>query len=423
MRVMFAMWPAPAHLYPALPVAWALQGAGHEVCVVSAHDLAPVVVEAGLTAVPLGDPASMPSLDLETVVTYALDDDARERLMDALVRGEEDREPATMFSTYVMTSMRMFHTAGATARDWLPGVDGLVEFARDWRPDLVLWDSVWPGAAVAARACGAAHARQLWGPDYCGWALERLGLGAGNPLAEMMRPLAARYGQEVDEELLRGQWTVDPTPAELRIPGESRTVSVRRVPYTGIGVFPDWLRRRPERPRVALSLGVSARKIGGPESMISQILDVVGELDIDVVATLNEEQLAGRRVPDNVRTVDFVPLNQLLPSCSAVIHHGGGGTLTAAVAHKVPQLIVREGMESAAYAGYLERYGAGLTVDHREQSVAEMRKALLRVLEDPDIAAGTERLHAAWLAMPSPNDIVPSLEKLTALHRARGAGS
>ncbi|MFI5807668.1 nucleotide disphospho-sugar-binding domain-containing protein [Streptomyces sp. NPDC051561] len=422
MRVMFTMWPAPAHFYPALPLAWALQGAGHEVCVASAHDLAETVTGAGLTAVPLGDASSTPSLELETVISYALDGPAREELEAALVREEADREPMTMFSTYVMTSMRMFHTPGGArtpgaAPDRLPGVDGLVEFARDWQPDLVLWDSVWPGAAVAARAVGAAHARQLWGPDYCGWATERLGTGAANPLAEMMRPLAARYGQEVDDELLRGQWTVDPTPPELRLAVKGRTVSVRRVPYTGVGVFPDWLHPKPRRPRVALSLGVSARKIGGPESMIEHILEVVSGLDIEVIATLDEEQLAGRRVPDNVRTVDFVPLNQLLPTCDAVIHHGGGGTLTAALAHKVPQLIVMEGMEASAYSAHLASYGAGLTVDHRSQSVPEIRKALLRVLEEPSFREGTERLHASWLAMPSPNDVVPSLEKLTALHR------
>jgi len=36
-------------------------------------------------------------------------------------------------------------------------------------------------------------------------------------------------------------------------------------------------------------------------------------------------------VPGNVRLVEFVPLNALLPTCSAVIHHGGPQTVAAAL--------------------------------------------------------------------------------------------
>jgi glycosyltransferase (activator-dependent family) len=421
MRVLLTMWPAPAHLYPMMPLAWALQGAGHEVCVASAHNLAPAITAAGCTAVSLGTPDTTPDLDLPTVFKYALDEQTRNGILAALTDEPADEWPAIMFSTYVMTSMRMFHTP----KDQQPtvpmaGVEDLVDFARRWEPDLVLWDPVWPSSAIAAKVCGAAHARQIWGPDYCGWATEKLGRLAAsptgappNPLAEMMRPIAERYGVEVDDELLMGQWTVDPTPPELRLPTGRLVVPVRRVPCTGTGVVPPWLYPVPSRPRVALSQGMSARKIGGQESNTAALLEAVGGLDIEVVATLDEVQLAGQKVPENVRTVEFVPLNQLLPTCAAVIHHGGGGTLTAAIAHKVPQLIETEGMESAAYARYLTSYRGGLSMNHREHSVAELRDGLSRVIEDPGFRAGTEALHARWLAMPSPNDVVPALEKLT----------
>ncbi|GGU72074.1 nucleotide disphospho-sugar-binding domain-containing protein [Lentzea flava] len=413
MRVMFAVWPAASHLYPAIPLAWALQGAGHEVCFASSHDLADTITAAGLNAVGLGDPDTMPSLDYETVQRFTLDDEDRDRVIDAFADDPAEREAATMFATFLMTSMRMFHHGPGR----LPGVDDLVDFAVAWKPDLVLWDMLWPAAAIAARVSGAAHARQLWGPDYCGWAVENLPRDA-NPLVEMMRPLAQRHGVELDDDLLLGQWTIDPTPEELRIPTATRVVPVRRIPYTGVQTLPESLYGRPEKPRVALTLGMSHRNIGGPEAAIATMLEMVGGLDIEVVATLNAEQLAGQTVPPNVSTVDFVPLGQLLPTCSAIIHHGGGGTLTTAVAHKVPQLIDSGGFESFTYSRYALDNGAGLTIDQDEQTVDEMRKRLMQVIEDPAFAAGTERLHASWLAMPSPNDIVPVLEGLTAAHRA-----
>ncbi|MDT0444588.1 hypothetical protein [Streptomyces johnsoniae] len=60
MRVMIATFPSTSHLYPVIPLAWALQSAGHEVCVVGhpgmgSDDMAATVTGAGLIAVPVGD--------------------------------------------------------------------------------------------------------------------------------------------------------------------------------------------------------------------------------------------------------------------------------------------------------------------------------------------------------------------------------
>ncbi|MFB7941149.1 activator-dependent family glycosyltransferase [Streptomyces sp. NPDC056049] len=431
MRVLITLWPNPSHLYADIPVAWALQGAGHEVRVASHPDLAEAVTAAGLNAVALGDGGTMPALNLETYAGAALDEDVRGRLKEALgieaAEGQAAEQAWEVYSTYHLIATNIFHPLGASPADPSPGADALVAFARDWRPDLVLWEPTWPGAAVAARACGAAHARLLWGLDVGAWAEERFadrraevaGAGLEDPLVAAVRPVAERYGQQVDDELLFGQWTVDTTPAPMRLPTRTPAVGVRRVPYTGVGTIPSWLHPQPTRPRVALSLGVSVREHRNDTTLIADMLEAVGGLDIEVVATLNEEQLAGVPVPDNVRTIGFLPLNQLLPTCSAVIHHGGGGTMAAAVAHKVPQLIVEGGggLEAWAYADYVVGAGAGVVLNHEKQSVSELRADLARVLEDPAFAAGTERLHADWLAAPSPNDIVPILEKLTAQHR------
>jgi hypothetical protein len=59
-----------------------------------------------------------------------------------------------------------------------------------------------------------------------------------------------------------------------------------------------------------------------------------------------------------VRVVDFVPLNALLPTCSAVVHHGGSGTFAAVLEHGVPQLIIPQliiPVTAADSRGHLER--------------------------------------------------------------------
>ncbi len=426
MRVLIVVWPLTAHLNPALPLAHALQGAGHEVRIASHPDLSPAITGAGLHAIPLGTPQTIAAP--YTVGDHLLPQDTVDRLAKALsVSPDVEADVWATLSTYTLASSRIFHPADASGTAGWGGVDDLVAVARAWRPDLVLWDPNWPGAAVAARACGAAQGRILWGRDFLGWADHRAtahreeltAAGLAHPVAEIVRPAAERHGVEVDDELLLGQFTLDPTPADMRLESRARTVPIRRIPYSGAAEVPGWLCTTPERPRVALSLGVTQRMFDNDRVMIPALLDTVDGLDIEVIATLDSSQLAGLRVPDNVRTVDYLPLNLLLPSCSAIIHHGGIGTFTAAVAHRVPQLSVVDdrGIAYAAHAHYAVRHGAGLYAHPGHLSAAEMRQGLLRLLSEPSFREGAARLHADWLAMPSPLDTVPVLEELVAGRR------
>jgi hypothetical protein len=48
-----------------------------------------------------------------------------------------------------------------------------------------------------------------------------------------------------------------------------------------------------------------------------------------------------------------------------------------------------------------------------------MRKQLSLVLGDPSFQAGADRIYQDLLAMPSPVDLVPVVERLTAQNRSR----
>jgi glycosyltransferase len=200
--------------------------------------------------------------------------------------------------------------------------------------------------------------------------------------------------------------------------------------------MPSWLYEPRDRPRIALSLGLSQRlyfKDGWDH--VPKLLEMVSTLDVEVVATLNADQLAQvERLPDNVRAVDYIPLNQLLPTCSALVHQGGMGTFAAACALNVPQLIIdfdadngwrvvdgglatEKHTEATLTSTRVTEAGAGLRLDIT-LSVDTMRKQLERVLTEPSFAAGAAGLYADTLAAPSPNEVVPVLEKLTAQYRS-----
>ncbi|MFF3333567.1 activator-dependent family glycosyltransferase [Streptomyces sp. NPDC002888] len=416
MRVLFAVFPAVAHVHPIVPLAWALQNAGHDVRVAIHPDAVDLVTDAGLAAVLLGARHK-----LAGVIEFNSNLDRLDSLDDSLSLDTEHDGSRWETQWEMMRNVLSVYT---------PVLPDLVEFVRDWEPDLVVWDPFCVPAAVAARVGGAAQARFLWGRDNIGWlrarSLERLAArGAGpseDPLSSLMDGMLAPYGLEYEEEFLTGQWTIDPMPPGMRLPLDLPCTSVRRVPYNGTAALPAWVHQRPDRPRVVLTLGVGGRgRQLFKQSGVSfpEVVEAVAGLDVELVATVGAaEREAVGTVPDNVRLIDYVPLNHLLSTCSAIVHHGGGGTFAAAVAHRVPQLVTPMPFwGEAATARYVADNGAGLALDSHEFTPDALRKGLTRLLEDPSFREGADALHQEMREAPAPSDLVPVLEELTARHR------
>lgn len=424
MRVLIAVAPLTAHLYPSVPLAWALQSAGHEVRVASNTSLAGQITAAGLTAVDLGEGASPPA---------PVTDEQLDRLTDALAfeAGSEADRLWRSIRYYMLASFVRYYPDPQGRQDLS---DNLVQAARSWRPDLVVWDPACPVGAVAARECGAASARMMWGPDYLGWIRPRLagrsagpqsapGGGSGDPLAEALAPVYRRFGHEFSDDLLFGDFTVDPIPPQLPGPEGLRRVRLRWVAYTGSAPVPAWLSQPPSRPRVCLSLGVTGRADQqGPDPRVAAALEAVAGLDVEVVATVDAAQIgADRKVPDNVRIVDYLPLTQVLPTCSAVIHHGGFGTFFAAAVHRVPQMIVMDDLGSPLNSSkYLLARGAGVALASSGLTAALVAGELDRILTDPSFRRGAAAVYADVTAAPGPGEIVPVLERLAAQFRTGG---
>ncbi|MFD0661056.1 activator-dependent family glycosyltransferase [Thermocatellispora tengchongensis] len=368
MRVLFLALPARTHLYSMVPLAWSLHAAGHQVCVASAPDLTAEITRTGLTPVAIGETA-----DIDAKARRR----TRSEVTNAWTAMAESRPemltwdfvlPVLAYSARVMQELN-------TPR----AIDDLVAFAREWRPDLVVWDPLTMAGPIAARVTGAAHARMLWGMDLLG-RMRRIFLDIAahplsefteDPLGEWLRRALKAYDRDFDEEVVAGQWTIDPWPSWLGFPLGLRRVAARYVPYNGPVPIPRWVLRPPERPRVCLTLGLSQREVEGEhEGALPAMLEALGGLDVEVVATLNAAQLAAvPALPGNVRPVDFVPLSTLLPACSLIIHHGGSGTFGNALVAGVPQFVVPDGTwDSTLIGARLAERGAGLSAGPDERT-------------------------------------------------------
>ncbi|MFF0174063.1 activator-dependent family glycosyltransferase [Micromonospora profundi] len=421
MRVLFVAPPdLKSHLYIMTPLAWALRTAGHDVRVACQPDSAEALAQAGLTAVLAGEPMA------ETLAEVDEQSEPPKRQAPPAtlpVQTDYARDDPYAELEYLTTNLLPFLHTDAMLTD-------LIGFARAWRPDLVLWDAMTYAGPVVARACGAAHARILFGTDAFVQLWEAVRAAGGSrpdPMRTWLEPLLRTHGGgPFADDVVHGQWTIDTMPPWTWRPSAPHYIRMRHLAFNGPSVVPRWLYEPPARPRVCITLGMTHREADVAEASAADLLEAVGDLDVEVVATMSAEQLASApRIPDNVRAVDFVPMNVLLPTCSAIVHHGGSSTMASAFEHAVPQLIVPSAYWSekwfgpVAQANGLQERGAGvwLAYDSDYLTAAGLREDLMRVLKDPSFKENAVRLRTEMMGLPTPNEVVPAVEKLTAAYR------
>lgn len=429
MRVVLTTMATRTHLYSMVPLGWALKAAGHEVRVVVQPSMVTHVTEAGLAAVPVGKDIAleMPTPSRSDLRPFG-NIDFRDFISDTV----ETIELIGMLTIMVPTFL-------SRVNEGL--IDGLVGFARSWHPDLVVWEPMTWSGALAARACGARHARLQWGPDVLGATMVRLDKRMAelpeahreDPLREWFMWTADRVGVEACSGDIYGEWTIEVEPPPFRLQSELETMEVGYVPYNGPAVWPEWLedlldgaaestQDPPERPRVCVTLGVSSRDGSSNDAVnLVELARGLGSFDATFVVTMNPDQAAAFGTPpSNVRVVDYVALDLLLPFCAAIVHHGGAGTWSTALRHGVPQVILGHTWDAPLKAGWIDDFGAGLSLSP-ESSTGQVLAGLGEVLEEPTFRARALELSTLAQNMPTPAQAVRELEaRVAALANGRG---
>ncbi|MGW3961099.1 activator-dependent family glycosyltransferase [Amycolatopsis sp. NPDC005003] len=428
MRVLFTCYAEKTHFLGMVPLAWALRAAGHEVRVASQPKLTDVITQAGLTAVPVGTDHNLwTAANRFLTKRFAeLNPEGYERIRRGVFPPfDMPDDPAEVTWEYLDGANPEILKAVRNANHSM--IDELVDFAGFWQPDLVLWEQASFAGPIAAKACGAAHGRFLWGLDFYGrWRTRYVRERALRPdersadvLADWLGAEAAKVGAEFSEDMTTGQFGVEQLPVSQRVETGLHSVSVRYVPYGGPAVVPSWLWEPPARPRVAITLGLtSSESFGGYMVDVQSILDSLADLDVEVVATVAEnEQHKLSRVPDNARVVAYAPLHALAPTCSAIVHHAGAGTMATATVSGVPQLILPDQQDGWYTARRLAELGGGLVIEPVDATGAAVREAVEALLTEPSYRDGIGRLRAEILATPAPAGIVGELAELTEKYR------
>ncbi|WP_018681849.1 nucleotide disphospho-sugar-binding domain-containing protein [Actinokineospora enzanensis] len=375
MRVLFTACAWPTHFLPMAPLAWALAAAGHEVRVAVPPALAAAVTAGGATPVRVG-----PDLDFLAVVAAAT----------RPAPGDDRLDPAALRAARGARSMGMFGTVADAM------LDDLLAFADWWRPHAVVYDPTAYAGRVAAAALGVPAVRHLFGPDLT----ER---GRDHEPA-MLAPLLRRAGTAFAD--LVDALTLDPCPRALQAAPAPTRQALRFVPYNGPGEVPAWLPGLPVRERVLVTAGTGRAGAETGRAMVRAVAAALEGTGVEVLAALGS---AGRdRSPEGVRVAESVPLHLLLPACSAVVHHGGAGTMLTAMAAGLPQLGVAQMPEQVFNIHELARTGAGIASTVDTLTAAEVD----RLRTDPALAGNARALADEMRAAPSPAELVGTLEKL-----------
>lgn len=88
-------------------------------------------------------------------------------------------------------------------------------------------------------------------------------------------------------------------------------------------------------------------------------------------------------LPPGVVHFDYVPLTTLMPRCAAIVHHGGIGTTSQALAAGVPQVITPFGFDQMDTADRLQRLGVGDSLLPQTLKAKELAEKLTKLLGNP----------------------------------------
>lgn len=293
-----------------------------------------------------------------------------------------------------------------TFAEWL--ADGAVAQAEAWRPDLVVYERMAPFGLLAAAVLGVPAVRHDLGIYY---------IHPGE-LAGQLRHMAPALQRHGVPDLVDDSPWLDIAPPSMAGAGRDGW-SLRPVPYNGGGVLPDWVLRQPERPRIAVTLGTIVPRMQGVGA-VERIVALAPEVDAEFVLAMEPRDCDKLgRLPANVRAAGWIPMNALLRTCTAVVHHGGSGTMYAALDAGVPQLLMPYGADDRHVnaSAVLDR-GVGLACAPEQIDTT----LLQRLITDGSLRTTTAEVRAELAEMPPPSALVERLESLTAEPRATVSG-
>ncbi|AOS63343.1 glycosyltransferase [Actinoalloteichus hymeniacidonis] len=412
MRILLVAAPGVGHLLPAVPTMWAARSAGHEVLVATTGPSLGMAIRSGLPTVDVS-PDDSATANYHQLAPRALARRAGNRPADgdpadqwrgmtaafggswSTVRKRRPVADVDFLTTLFAVSGRM--------------IDATVRIARDWRADVLVFTSFLAAGEIPATAVGIPSVLH--------------GIGLPHPpatsLLGVLDEVAERHG--VAGRLDPPAAVIDLCPETLRPARSDRGLPLRYVPYNGGALLSNAVCTAGARPRICLTMG-SVLPGSEVDELVQATISAAAERDTEVVLAVDAPAQPDQdRLPANVIATGWIPLDSVLPHCSAMVHHGGSGTAFTAFAHGTPQLVLPRMADQPLNADAVQRSGCGIVLTEPEQNVETLTDSLDRVLASAEIRRRCRQVRAEIESMPGPEDVLAALAELGGQAPSTGA--
>ena len=392
-RVILTGAPVYSHLVPmVVPVAKALQAAGHEVAVATGTAVADELTRQGLPHLPLPRMLIGQQFRAEPELAYAIG-----LSPDGVPLPELNEMPrGAGFG-------RLFAGAGAVRN-----AADLRVVAEEFRPDLIVRECTeFAGFLVAEQLnlpCVTLDSAPLTPSRHPGMVpvlnqtRETLGLPALSDIDALARDPWIGW--------LTEQWWPEDLRTDAHRFYRPPDPTVTEPLDAAIAALPT------DRPLVLATLGSNAgHMLNGQDSPLARIVAALGELPCTAVVALGADvdpvTWTGPH-PANVHLVSFVQQRLLLRASDLFVTHAGFGGIQEALTAGVPMVALPLYAEQPANAARLAELGLGLTLSP-DSEPAELAAACCRVLDEPTFRHTARGFQRRLLALPGLDGLVADL--------------
>ena len=383
MRVLFTCFPQAGHIAPLLPLAEAFAAHGDDVLLASGADAESSVVSRGLAF-----RQAMPGFG---EWYQALVQRTRGTPGDGLA---PDR-----VESYFLP--RLFGEVGVALT-----VDGLLATAREFGPDLIVFDPVLFAGPLVAAILGVPAVQHTVGPLTDASVLDLV--------ADAVSPIWREFGLGVPTAagVYEGT-TVAICPPSL----DRATTSLSRVeplrPASRLEAPPPLPVQLPlaGEPIVYLTLGT----FSNDPDIFRRLLDALADEPFNIVATIgNDNEPADLApLPRNAVVERYIPQAELLPHCVAAVHHAGAGTTFGILAHGLPSVAIPQSADNFRIAELLGRAGAATTVTPGDIDPTTIRSSFRAAVSESRFREAAAKLAEEIASMPSAEDVARRLRDST----------
>jgi UDP:flavonoid glycosyltransferase YjiC (YdhE family) len=274
------------------------------------------------------------------------------------------------------------------------------------RPDLVLRET----AELAAAPMAAARHIPLVTVAFSGVLTE----SARRVVLDDVAPLWRAHGLDDPSWAdVYGQMYVHPFPTSFgQRPDFAAVREMRPGPATSPANVPEWVPALgTDRPCVYITSGTERASTTFPWR---EVFAAVSALDLEAVATIGSlvDPAALGTVPPHVRVERFVAQAAVLGRATAVVSHGGAGSVLGAAAHGLPQMVIPLFADQWDNATAVRHAGCGILVDPERRSGENLHTSLRTLLDSTSHREAARRVADEISEMPAPDELAPDIEDL-----------